>query len=189
MVRWRTAAAMMPLRQAGSVLLAHDGQNADEDVREVQEHVHRDIDGVVERAIQPLGHVEFVDHDGTEQDQHHPVQDTEDQLHVDAECRQDDAAELDENCAEQQTEQRGSPCRQILRQQGADDAGGHNHDCRQSERLDHTACREQGDERANHDTHGDGADAATQHGHPGAVVGMRQHTTTHRHEHADQQKA
>ncbi len=101
LVRWRTAAAMVPLRPPGSALgLPQDGQDADEDVHEVHEHVHRDIDRVVERHVQPLGHVEVVDHDGTEQEEHHPVQDTEDQSHVDTEGRQDDAAELDEDRTE-----------------------------------------------------------------------------------------
>ena len=181
---------MVPLRPPGSALgLPQDREDADEDVHEVHEHVHRDIDGVVERAIQPLGHVEFVDHDGTEQEEHHPVQDTEDQLHVDAECRQDDAAELDEDRAKQQAEQRGSPCRQILRQQCADGAGGQHHDSGQGERLGYAGCSEQCHERAYHDTHGDGTYAATDQGHPGAVVCVRQRATTDGREHTHQQEA
>ena len=76
------------MRSSTSLLgLAHEGEDPDEDVGEVEEDVHCDIDGVVERPVEPSRHVQVVDHDGAEQDQHRPVKNGERQLHVDAERR------------------------------------------------------------------------------------------------------
>ena len=171
------------------LLLAHDRQDPDEDVGEVEEDVDRDVDRVVHRLVETARHVQVVDHDGAEQDQYGPVQDPEGQLEVESQRRQDDAAELDDDRSEQQPEQRSAPGRQVLRQQCANEPGGQDDTCRQNEGLNDTAGREQGHERSDHQAHRARTDGATHHRDCRVIVGVCQNAATDRSQQADCQEA
>ncbi len=154
------------------LLVPRQGEDPDEDVGEVEEHVDGDVDGVVHRLVETLSHVHVVHHDAAEQYDPDDVQQRD--AVVDAEEWQ---RERDHDQAEQAGEQGRTPSGQVLWHDGADETGQEYDSRRDDERLDDAARLVSTDVGADHDSHGDGADATTEHGDHGVVAGLSQDGT------------
>ncbi len=166
-----------------SVLLdSHQGQGPDEDVREVEEDVDGDVDGVVQRLGEALCHVHVVDHDGCEQNDADDVEESDAQAQPGSDQGQPDETE-------QTSEEGSTPHRQILGHDCADESREDDDACRESEGLEDAAELVERDERSHHEPHCTGADeAADDRGH-GVVMSVGQEGAADGDRHASQDEA
>ncbi len=171
------------------LLVTHQGQNPDEDVREVQEHVDRDIDRVVERLVESGCPVQVVDHDGRKQHDADHVQDGDRELVVESQPRQERGGQVQTNQTQQTSKEGSSPHRQVLGHDSTGEAGQQDDSGGNAEGLHDASCFVEGDERTAHGTHGAGADEASHDRHGWVVVGVCQRGPTDRDHHADQHEA
>lgn len=139
-------------------------------------------------VIQPLCLVQVVDHDGREQQDAGVVEERDRHLVVQPEHRQQRRGQGHEDEPQQAPEQRRPPHGEVLGHERSNQSGQEDHASGDGQGLDDAAELVEADERSDHETHGAGADEATDDGRHRVVVRVSQHCASDRDRHAGDQE-
>jgi hypothetical protein len=153
-----------------AVLLAHEAQQADEDVEPVQVDGQRGVDCVVERPRQAHRPVPVVHDHPREDHDTHPVEQGQRAPDVETE----EACDRHDEVADEQEQHRGEEPRaealQVVRDDRADDAEHGDDDGRDEEHLDHTRRGVLRHHRPEHEPERDGDQCVAEQGDGGVVA-------------------
>ena len=154
-------------------MVAHDGEQPNEDVDEVQVDRQGAVDRVVDRSLDVLGAVEVEDDVSAEEEDSDPVEPRQRSLDRESE----ETGERDEQTAQQEQDQAPEeerrPALQALGDHRAHNAQDHDHGDRDGEDLDHRRHRVESDDGPQHEPERDRDQRVAQQAHERVVAPHR----------------
>ncbi len=170
------------------VVVAHDAEQPDEQVCEVQVDRQGAVDRIVDCALDVLGAVEVEDDVTAEEEDAEPVQPRQRALHRKSEEAGDGHEEAREQEQHQTAEEEGRPALEGLGDDRTDDAQDGDHRDGDREDLHHRGCGVERDDGSQHEAEGDGHHRVAQEADHGVLAEHRREDTNQRDEEGAQQE-